>query len=85
VHCPSPVGNGPDAQEEIDMEIAYLLVTLLCPVSMIAMVGWWAWAMRRPKQAPARSAADDAEITRMRAHLDQLGAHDRDGGAAIRL
>lgn len=71
------------------MDIAYLLVTLLCPVSMIAMVGWWAWAMRRPKKtpaaAPARSAADDAEITRMRAHLDQLDAHIRDRDTGARL
>lgn len=70
------------------MEIAYLLLTLLCPVSMIALVGWWAWAMRAPKKtpatAPARSAADDAEITRMRAHLDQLEAHTRDQDAAKR-
>lgn len=70
------------------MEIVYLLVTLLCPVSMIAMVGWWAWAMRGPKKAPAaapsRSAADDAEITRMRAHLDQLKAHSRNQDAAAR-
>ena len=71
------------------MEIAYLLVTLLCPVSMIAMVGWWAWAARRattnsPAASPARSAADDAEITRMRAHLDQLEAHSRDQDPAAR-
>ena len=70
------------------MEIAYLLVTLLCPVSMIAMVGWWAWATRRatnaPAAAPARSAGDDAEITRMRAHLDQLEAQSRDQDSAPR-
>ena len=70
------------------MEIAYLLVTLLCPLSMIALVGWWAWAVRRankvPAAAPTRSAADDAEITRMRAHLDQLEAHCRDHDAAVR-
>lgn len=70
------------------MEIAYLLVILLCPVSMIAIVGWWAWAMRgskaTPVAAPGRSAFDDAEITRMRAHLDQLEAQSRDQGAAAR-
>lgn len=70
------------------MEIVYLLVTLLCPLSMIAVVGWWAWAMRAPKDAiadaPRRSAADDGEITRMRAHLDQLEAHSRDRDAAAR-
>ena len=70
------------------MEIAYLLVTLLCPVSMIAMLAWWAWAMRGPKKcssaAPARNTADDAEITRMRAQLDQLEAQARDQHAASR-
>ena len=69
------------------MEIVYLLVTLLCPVAMIAMVGWWAWAVRGSKTAPAalgRSAADDVEIIRMRAHLDQLEAHSRDQDAAAR-
>lgn len=70
------------------MEIAYLLVTLLCPVSMVAMMGWWAWAMRGPKKSsaavPARSAADDAEITRMRAHVDQLEAQSRDQDATAR-
>lgn len=70
------------------MDIAYLLVTLLCPVGMIAMVGWWAWATRGATKAsaaaPPRSAADDAEITRMRAQLDQLEAHARDRNAAGR-
>lgn len=62
------------------MEIAYLLFTLMCPLSMVALVGWWAWSMRRSRggsssqQTPARSAAEDAEITRMRAQLDQLDA-----------
>ena len=70
------------------MEIAYLLVTLLCPVSMAALVGWWAWAARQAKKTPAaapvRSAVDDAEIARMRAHVDQLEAHWRDHEAAVR-
>ena len=66
------------------MEIAYLLFTLMCPLSMVALVGWWAWSMRRSSgasssaKAPARSAAEEGEITRMRAQLDQLGAQTRD-------
>ena len=65
------------------MELAYLVFTLACPLSMVALVGWWFWAMRRsnsskPEQAPARSAAEEAEITRMRAQLDQLHAQARD-------
>jgi uncharacterized iron-regulated membrane protein len=65
------------------VEIAYLLFTLMCPLSMVALVGWWVWSMRRPggsscQQTPARSAAEEAEITRMRAQLDQLDAQARD-------
>lgn len=64
------------------MEIAYLLVTLLCPLSMVAMVAWWSWATHTPKDrssaARTRTAADAGEITRLRAQLDQLEAHSRD-------
>jgi hypothetical protein len=61
------------------MEFLYLL----CPLSMVAMMGWWAWSMRRTGQqsschAPRRSAADEAELTRMRAQLDQLEAGARE-------
>jgi uncharacterized iron-regulated membrane protein len=67
------------------VETAYLLFTLLCPLSMVALVGWWAWSMRRSdngsQQVPARSATEEAEIARMRAQLDQLGAQDRDSTA----
>jgi hypothetical protein len=64
------------------VEIAYLLYTLICPLSMVALVAWWAWSMRRSsgsssQQSPARSAADDAEIIRMRAQIDQLAAQAR--------
>ena len=68
----------------VDVEVAYLLFTLMCPLSMVALVGWWAWSMRRSggggscEKAPARSATDEAEITRMRAQLDQLDAQARD-------
>ena len=66
------------------VEIAYLLFTLMCPLSMVALVGWWAWSMRRPASGsgrevePARSAAEEAEIARMRAQLDQLQAKARE-------
>ena len=78
--------HGGPTQEEDEMQIAYLLVTLLCPVSMVAMVAWWAWAMRASKRcaAPSRSASDDAELTRMRAHLDQVAARSRDEQSAVR-
>ena len=68
------------------MELAYLLFTLMCPLSMVALVGWWVWSMRRSsgsssQKAPARSAADEAEITRLRAQLDELDAHARENNA----
>ena len=72
------------------MEIAYLLFTLMCPLSMVALVGWWTWSMRRAsgdsscQKTPARSAADESEIVRMRAQLDQLEAQAREGKAALR-
>lgn len=65
------------------VEAAYLLFTLLCPLSMVALVAWWAWSVRRSSSggssgsAPVRSTADDAEIARMRAQLDQLQAGKR--------
>ena len=62
------------------MDIAYLLFALMCPLTMLAIVGWWVWSMRRPgsgsscDKAPARTAAEEAEIARMRARLDELDA-----------
>ena len=56
------------------MDLGYLLFTLLCPLSMVALMGWWAWSMRGRKQpaaAPVRSAADEAELTRLRAALGE--------------
>lgn len=70
------------------MEIAYLLFTLLCPLSMIALMGWWAWSMRSSRSgsqaAPVRSARDEEEITRLRAQLDQFEARTRDDETATR-
>lgn len=73
------------------MEIAYLLFTLLCPLSMVALVGWWAWSMRHSsggnsgcEKQPVRSAEDESEIARMRAQLDQLDAQARDDRAPTR-
>jgi uncharacterized iron-regulated membrane protein len=74
----------PAATEGNDVELVYLLFTLLCPLSMVALMGWWAWSMRRPSNgvgrddAPVRSTTDENEITRMRAQLDQLQAQARD-------
>lgn len=65
------------------MEAAYLLFTLLCPLSMVALVAWWAWSMRRSsKGAPstgesARSVTDEAEMVRMRARLQELQGVER--------
>lgn len=67
------------------MEAAYLLFTLLCPLSMVALVAWWAWAMRRSSTgAPAtgesaRSVTDEAEMARMRARLQELQGVERAG------
>lgn len=71
------------------MDIAYLLFTLMCPLSMVALLGWWAWSMRRTSSgssqpAPARSAADENEIVRMRAQLDQFEAQAREHQAPMR-
>lgn len=65
------------------MEAAYLLFTLLCPLSMLALGGWWFWSMRRsarscPPPAPVRSQTEEAELARMRAQLDQLQAAARE-------
>jgi hypothetical protein len=66
------------------METAYLLFTLLCPLSMVALVGWWFWSMRSSAAGksgatePVRTAAEQGELGRMRAQLDQLQAGERD-------
>ena len=64
------------------MDLAYLLFTLMCPLSMVALVGWWVWSMRgsssKPQQAPVRSATVQGEITRMRAQVDHLDAQAPD-------
>jgi hypothetical protein len=57
------------------VDLGYLLFTLLCPLSMVALLGWWAWSMRPGRDrsrhpAPVRSAAEEAELARLRAHLD---------------
>lgn len=69
----------------------YLLSTLLCPLSMLGLVVWWAWSMRRSSSGngschkePVRSAAEASEIVRMRAQLDQLEAKARDGEGLTR-
>lgn len=84
----SPVGDTPSRSpaetKGNDVELVPLLFSLLCPLSMVGLMGWWAWSMRRPGNrasrghAPVRSAGDEIEITRMRAQLDQLEARSRD-------
>jgi hypothetical protein len=71
-----------------DVEIVYLLFTLLCPLSMLGFVAWWGWSMRRSNggssgcdRKPVRSAAEESEIVRMQAQLDQLEAQARDDKA----
>ena len=65
------------------MEIAYLLFTLMCPLSMLGLLAWWGWSMRSSSggcsdSKPTRSAAEEREIVRLRAQLDQLEAQARD-------
>jgi hypothetical protein len=74
-----------------DVEIVYLLFTLLCPLSMLGLMAWWGWSMRSSSggsgscdNKPVRSAAEDSEIVRMRAQLDQLEAKARDDKAPTR-
>jgi hypothetical protein len=67
------------------VEAAYLLFTLLCPLSMVALVAWWAWSMRRSGRGAsatgesARSVTDEAEVARMRARLHALQGVERTG------
>jgi hypothetical protein len=74
----------PAATKGNDVELGLLLFTLLCPLSMLGLLGWLAWSMLRPSNrarqghAPVRSASDENEITRIRAQLDQLEAQARD-------
>ena len=72
------------------MEIAYLLFIWMCPLSMVALIGWWAWSMRPSSsgsnrhKVPARSAAEESEIVRLRAQLDQFEAQAREEEAPVR-
>lgn len=52
------------------LQAAFLVIVLLCPLSIVAAIGWSAWSRRRPGHAVARSATDDAEIRRMRDRRD---------------
>lgn len=72
------------------METLYLLFTLMCPLSMVGLVAWWAWSMRTSsgdgagQKAPTRSTTEEHELARMRAHLDQMEAQAREGTAEAR-
>jgi hypothetical protein len=63
------------------VDLGYVLFTLLCPLSMVALLGWWAWSMRPGRNgsrhtAPVRSTAEKAELARLRAHLDSSQASE---------
>jgi membrane protein implicated in regulation of membrane protease activity len=54
------------------LQAAFLVIVLLCPLSIVALVGWSAWSRRRHRSdhPVARSVTDDAEIRRMRDRED---------------
>ena len=60
----------------------FLLIVLLCPLSILAITGWAAWSRRRtgasgrPGVTEPRSAVDESEISRM--HV-AIGAQDAQG------
>lgn len=61
------------------LQAVFLLIVLLCPLSIVVIAGWAAWSRRRagasgrPAATEPRSAVDDAEISRMRL---AIGAQD---------
>ncbi len=58
-------------------ELFYGVAVLACPVGMGAMM----WFMMRGGQSQPQSQADSAaELTRMRAEIDQLRAGQRNSG-----
>ena len=66
------------------LQAAFLLVVLLCPLSIVALAGWAAWSRRRarasggPAATEAPCAADAAEISRMRVEIGRQGAQARE-------
>lgn len=72
------------------LQAVFLLVALLCPLSIVALMAWSAWSRHRarasgaPGGAPAQSAADTAEISRMRASIAGPQARGRSRRAADR-
>lgn len=70
-------------------EILSTLLSYLYWVAIIGGVGWWIWSMRRSSTPPKRSAADSAELARIRAALEDLdsplslGRSDRAGAQAV--
>ena len=59
-------------------ELFYSLAILACPVGMGLMM-WF--MMRGMNSQPATAPADDVELSRMRAEIDQLRAAQRDSAA----
>lgn len=72
------------------LQAVFILVALLCPLSIVALMAWSAWSRHRarasgaPGGAPAQSAADTAEISRMRANIAGPQARRRSRRAADR-
>ena len=53
------------------LQAVFLVIALLCPISLVALAAWAAWSRRRartdhPDVTEPRSAVDESEIARMR-------------------
>lgn len=62
-------------------DLLFPLLLLACPVGMGAMM-WWMSRTMNGTRAP--SAAEEAEVVRMRAEIDQLRAAQRDSAPGAR-
>jgi hypothetical protein len=61
-------------------ELFYSLAILACPVAMGLMM-WFMMRGMNNQPAAAPAPADDVELSRMRAEIDQLRAAQRDSAA----
>jgi membrane protein implicated in regulation of membrane protease activity len=51
------------------LQAVFLLMVLLCPLSIVAIAGWAAWSRRQSRahdETGSRSVAVDGEISRLR-------------------
>lgn len=60
-------------------ETLLFLAVLACPVGMGAMM-WYMMRGNKSSAQPAPPRTTDAELTRLRAEVDQLRASERDAG-----